>query len=592
MRVAAAGMGSRRMNYASSPLLTSKTPPWRSRFVVLLMAAGSALLIGRAAYVQIVHAPFYVDKGEERYAYRIPLAAHRGRILDRNGNVLATSVPVPSVWMAPKQFRDGGATPRQRSELARLLRMPVSELEERAQSRLEFVWLRRKVDEPVWEQVRALGIKGVHHQREFQRKYPEGDTVAQVVGRTSFVEDVGQEGIELFFQQQLQGQGGEHRVVRNRLGHVVDELAERREPVNGRDVQLSVDSRVQYFAWHSLREAVEHHGARSGSAIVLDARSGEILALANVPGQALRQAGLADRQRNMALTDVFEPGSTMKPFIVAWAMQTRRLSPDFTLPNEPLPIPGTRPVTDQHPLPRPRITLAEVVARSSNAGTARLAMQMERAEMHGLLSNLGFGKRPQVEFPGAVTGRLRRPESWMPIDQATMAYGYGMSASLLQLARAYTVFARDGELSQLSILKQDGPLPASRVLEAATARQMRQMLGGVVQPGGTATRAAVEGYSVGGKTGTAQTHVQGQGYNRERYRAWFVGLAPLSDPRIVVAVMVDDPRLPGQYSGGMVAAPIFGQVVQQTLRTLGVTPDLEVRSRLRLPAEAAGGDTP
>jgi cell division protein FtsI (penicillin-binding protein 3) len=381
-------------------------------------------------------------------------------------------------------------------------------------------------------------------------------------------------------------------VVRSRLGDVVDELAERREPVNGQDVQLSIDSRVQYFTWHNLREAVERHGARSGSAVVLDARTGEILALANVLGNTKRRASLAERQRNLALTDVFEPGSTMKPFIVSWAMQSRHLTPQSTLPNEPLAVPGNLFVRDPHPLRGPRITLAEVVAHSSNAGTARLAMQMDRAEMHALLSSLGFGRRPQIEFPGAVSGRLRKAESWMPIDQATMAYGYGLSTSLLQLARAYTVFARDGELSELSILKQDAALPATRVLAPEIARQMRQMLGGVVREGGTATRAFVEGYTVGGKTGTAQAHVQGQGYDKSHYRAWFVGLAPLSDPRLVVAVMVDEPRLQNVYTGGAVAAPIFSQIVQQSLRTLGVEPDLEVRSRVRVHPEAAAGDAP
>ena len=585
-------MGSRRMHYASSPLLASKTPPWRSRFVVALMAVGCAVLLARAAQVQIVNAPFYVDKGEARYAYRIPLAASRGRILDRNGNVLATSVPVPSVWMAPAQFRDGEASARQRSELARLLNMTPAELEERAQSTYDFVWLRRKVDEAVWQKIQALGIKGVQHQREFQRKYPEGETVAQVVGRTTFVDDVGQEGIELYFQRQLQGRGGEHRVIRSRLGDVVDELAERREPVNGDDVQLSIDSRVQYFTWHNLREAVALHGARSGSAVVLDARTGEILALANVPGAALRNAGLAERQRNRALTDTFEPGSTIKPLVVSWVMQTRKLTPQSTLPNEPLPVAGGLLVRDPHPIPGARISLADVVARSSNAGTARLAMQMERAEMHALFASLGFGRRPQIEFPGAASGRLRKADSWMPIDQATMAYGYGLSTSLLQLARAYTVFARDGQLSELSILKQPGALPATTVLAPQTARQMRQMLAGVTNEGGTARRAAVEGYSVGGKTGTAQAHLQGRGYDRSHYRAWFVGLAPLGDPRIVAAVMIDDPRTQNVHTGGAVAAPVFSQIVQQVLRTLGVEPDLEVRSRVRVLPDGAGGDAP
>ncbi len=586
-----AAMGSRRLNYANSPLLASKTPPWRSRFVVAMMALGCVVLLGRAGYVQLMHAPFYVDKGEARYAYKMPLSASRGRILDRNGNVLATSVPVPSVWMAPKEYRAVTVTAKQRTQLAQLLNMPLAELDERAQSKQEFVWLRRKVDEPVWQKIQALGIKGVRHEREYQRKYPEGETVAQVVGRTSFVDDIGQEGVELYFQKLLQGIDGQHRVVRDRLGHVVDELAERREPINGQDVQLSLDSRVQYFTWHNLREAVEMHGAKAGSAVVLDARTGEILALANVLGPAARKSDLAERQRNRALTDVFEPGSTMKPFIVSWAMQTRRLTPQSTLVNEPLPVAGGLFVRDDHPLRAPRITLAEVIARSSNAGTARLAMQMERAEMHALFSNLGFGKKPQIEFPGAVTGRLRKAESWMPIDQATMSYGYGLSTSLMQLARAYTVFARDGELSDLSILKQTAPLPGSRVLAPETARTMRQMLGAVTREGGTAKLAFVEGYSVGGKTGTAQTHVKGEGYDKTRHRAWFVGLAPLSDPRVVVAVMVDEPRAQNLYTGGMVAAPVFSKVVQQSLRTMGVEPDLDVRSKVRVSPDA-GHDAP
>lgn len=580
---------SRRVNYANSPLLASKTPPWRSRFVVVMMAVGSLVLLGRAVWVQIIEAPFYVGKGEARYAYKMPLTASRGRILDRNGNVLAMSVPVPSVWVAPKEYRDAKVTPQQRITLAKLLNMPATELDERTQSKQDFVWLRRKIDEPVWQQIRALGIKGIYQQREFLRKYPEGETIAQVVGRTNFIEDTGLEGIELKFDRDLQGQGGEHRVVRNRLGQVVDEMAERREPVNGRDVQLSLDSRIQYFTWHNLREAVDYHGARSGSAVVLDARTGEILALANVAGERVLRSkeALAERQRNRALTDVFEPGSTMKPFIVSWAMQTRQLTPQSSLPNEPLPVAGGLFVRDPHPLPRPRITLAEVIQKSSNLGTARLAMQMERKEMHGLLSNLGFGQRPQLEFPGAVTGRLRKAESWMPIDQATMSYGYGLSTSLLQLARAYTVFGRDGELSDLSILKQPSPLPATRVLQADTARTMRQMLAAVTQEGGTATRAFVEGYSVGGKTGTAQAHVQGTGYDKTRHRAFFVGLAPLSDPRVVVGVMLDEPRGErGEYTGGAVAAPVFSKIVQQTLRTMGVEHDLEVRSRIRVQPQA------
>jgi cell division protein FtsI (penicillin-binding protein 3) len=586
-----AGAGaSRRANYANSPLLASKTPPWRSRFLVALLAIGSLVLIGRAVWVQGVQAPFYVGKGQERWGSSMTLQADRGQILDRNGKVLARSVPVASVWMAPEQFREANPTAQQRSEVARLLGIPLAELDERARSTQDFVWVRRRVDEPVWEAIRALKLKGLYRQREFRRSYPEGETIAQVVGRTDS-DEKGIEGIERQFNAVLKGTDGEHRVMRDGRGRVIDEMGERREPVNGANVELSIDGRLQFFTWNALNEAVKLHGARSGSAVVLDARSGEILALANVLGPAARERTAHDRQRNRALTDVFEPGSTMKPFIVAAAMQQRKLTPDTSIPNEALPVAGGLFVRDEHPLAGPTITLAQVVARSSNAGTARLAMKMDKHEMHTLLSSLGFGRRPEIEFPGAISGKLRKADSWMPIDQATMSYGYGLSTSLLQLARAYTVFARDGQLSELSIRKQEQPLSASPVFTPEVARSMRQMLGGVTQEGGTARKAYVEGYSVGGKTGTAQAHTE-EGYDKSRRRAWFVGLAPSSDPRLIVAVMVDDPRAQNVYTGGAVAAPIFSQVVQHSLRTLGVEPDLEVRPRWRIKPDAAGQETP
>ncbi|MCE2660758.1 MAG: penicillin-binding protein 2, partial [Rubrivivax sp.] len=377
-----AGAGaSRRANYANSPLLASKTPPWRSRFLVALLAIGSLVLIGRAVWVQGVQAPFYVGKGQERWGSNMTLQADRGQILDRNGKVLARSVPVASVWMAPEQFREANPTAQQRSEVARLLGIPLAELDERSRSTQDFVWVRRRVDEPVWEAVRALKVKGLYRQREFKRSYPEGETIAQVVGRTDS-DEKGIEGIERQFNGVLKGTDGEHRVMRDGRGRVIDEMGERREPVNGANIELSIDGRLQFFTWNALNEAVKLHGARSGSAVVLDARTGEILALANVLGPAARERTAHDRQRNRALTDVFEPGSTMKPFIVAAAMQQRKLTPDTSIPNEPLPVAGGLFVRDEHPWAGSTITLAQVVARSSNAGTARLAMKMDKHEMH------------------------------------------------------------------------------------------------------------------------------------------------------------------------------------------------------------------
>ncbi len=576
----------RRVNYATSPLLASKTPPWRSRFVVVMVAMGFLALIGRAVYVQILETEFYVKQGEARYARKLTLPASRGRILDRNGQVLATSVSVPSVWVIPKDFK---ADDKQRRELSRLLNLPLAELRERTEGEGEFAWLRRQVDPEVWERVKALGVKGVHQVPEYKRKYPEGEAASHVVGFTS-IEEAGQEGIELAFQKQLQGRPGSRGVVRDRLGQVVDDIGERVEPVHGRDVQLSIDSKVQFFAWQKLRDTVRERNARSGSVVVLDALSGEILALANYPGfDPARRHARSDQLRNRALTDVFEPGSTMKPFLVGWALETGTWQPDTVVNTASFAVTGI-PIRDTHPYGQ--LTLAGIIQKSSNVGTVKLAMQMERREMHELLSQAGFGQKPQIDFPGAVTGRLRPWKSWQPIDQATMSYGYGVSTSLLQLARAYTAFARDGEVANLTIRKTESPTPGVHVFSAKTARQMREMLSLVTAKGGTAPAAYVEGYSVGGKTGTARKMNEGKGeYAEGKYRAWFVGLSPVSKPRIVVAVMIDEPTKDNVYYGGLVAVPVFSDVVQHTLRTLGVEPDIEVRPRIQVKPEAVAPET-
>jgi cell division protein FtsI (penicillin-binding protein 3) len=416
-------------------------------------------------------------------------------------------------------------------------------------------------------------VPGVHQVREFKRKYPEGEAAAHVVGFTS-IEEHGLEGIERQFQRVLQGRAGSRGVVKDRLGQVVEDRGERVDPVNGEDVVLSIDSKVQFFAWQKVRDAVKAHQAQAGSVVVLDARSGEVLALANYPSfdPHLRAPKNPNLMRNRALTDIFEPGSTMKPFIAAQAIETRRVRPDTVLLTAPFQVTG-HTIRDDHP--NPSLSVAGIIQKSSNVGTVKLAMQMDRKEMWELLSSVGFGQRPQLDFPGAITGRLRPYKTWRPIEQATMSYGYGVSASLFQLARAYTVFARDGELVPMSILKQDAPPSGLQVFSPKTAREMRQMLQLAASPGGTAPRAQAIGYSVGGKTGTARKHV-GTEYAANKYRAWFVGLAPVSDPRIVVAVMVDEPSK-GEFYGGLVAAPVFSEVVQHTLRTLGVAPDIPVQ---------------
>jgi cell division protein FtsI (penicillin-binding protein 3) len=566
-------VSARSVNYATSPLLASKTPPWRSRFIVVLVAGAFLVLLGRAVHIQIVGTDFYLKQGEMRYARTLTLPASRGRVLDRNGQVLATSVPTPSVWAIPKDFQ---ADVAQRKALMRLLDLSAAELRDRTDGDNEFAWLRRQVDEAVWEKVKALKIAGVHQVREYKRKYPEGEAAAHVVGFTS-IEENGQEGIELKFQEALKGKSGSRGVVKDRLGQVVEDRGERVEPVNGQDIVLAIDSKVQFFAWQKVRDAVKAHNAQAGSVVVLDAKSGEVLALANYPSfdPHKRYPKGAPQLRNRALTDIFEPGSTMKPFIAAWAMETRRVGPNTVLNTSPFQVTG-HTIRDDHP--NDALSVAGIIQKSSNVGTVKLAMQMDRKEMWELLSNVGFGQRPQLDFPGAITGRLRPWKTWRPIEQATMSYGYGVSTSLFQLARAYTVFARDGELAPMSMLKQDAPAAGLRVYSPRTAQDMRKMLALVTAPGGTAPKAQAIGYSVGGKTGTARKHV-GKEYAANKYRAWFVGLAPISDPRIVVAVMVDEPSK-GVFYGGEVAAPVFSEVVQHTLRTLGVAPDIPVQPQI------------
>ena len=569
-----AGNTVRSVNYATSPLLASKTPPWRSRFVVFLVGVAFLVLLGRAVWIQLIGADFYQMQGEKRYAHQLELPASRGRVLDRNGLVLATSVPAPSVWAIPKDFQ---ADTAQRRALAKTLGMKLSDLNDRLDGSPNFAWLRRQVDDPVWAEVKALGIPGVHQVREYRRHYPEGEAAAHVVGFTN-VEERGQEGIELRFQKELQGRNGARAVVKDRLGRVVEDIGDQTDPVNGQDITLAIDSKVQFFAYQRIRDAVAEHKARAGSVVVLDAQTGEVLALANYPSfnPAARQNLKGDQLRNRALTDTFEPGSTMKPFIAALALETGRVRPETRFDTAPgrITITGST-ITDAHP--HGVLSVSEIIQKSSNVGTVKMAMQMQPREMWDLYSAVGFGQKPQIEFPGVVTGRLRPYKTWRPIEQATMSYGYGLSTSLFQLARAYTVFAREGDVVTPSMLRQE-PLPAGqRVFKPETVHAVREMLRLAAGPGGTGPKAQAIGYSVGGKSGTARKQ-EGKSYGN-KYRSWFVGIAPVKNPRIVVAVLVDEPGK-GVFYGGEVAAPVFSQVVQNTLRMMNVAPDIDVQAQI------------
>ncbi len=564
---------SRSILYTSSPLLASRTPVWRSKFIVAVLALTFLGLGVRAAYIQVVSNDFFQYQGQVRFARTLEIPASRGRVLDRNGLILASSVLASSVWAIPEDVERDEERLRQ---LARLLDMSLAELNKKLEDEDKtFVWIKRQVDEPVAKQIDALKIKGIYQRKEYKRQYPEGEAAAHVVGFTN-VEDKGQEGVELAFEKTLAGKSGSRRVIKDRLGSVVEAVGETVPPVDGLDLQLSIDSKVQFFAYQKLRESVRENKAASGSIVVLDAQSGEVLALANypsyVPGKRQNLSGA--QLRNRALTDTFEPGSTTKPFIAALALEKGLVRPETQIQTAPgrLTIGGAT-ISDAHP--HGVLTVNEIIQKSSNVGTVKMAMQMPAREMWEMYSLVGFGQKPQLPFPGVVSGRLRAHKTWRPIEQATMSYGYGLSVSLFQLAHAYSVFARDGQLVPVTLLKTSGAAGGVRVMQARHAESVRHMLQLVTSPGGTAIKAQTMGYSVGGKTGTAHK-VEGRGYASHKYRGFFVGLAPVEQPRIVVAVMIDEPTA-GRYYGGDVAAPVFSETVQQTLRLLGIQPDVPVK---------------
>ena len=569
-------MSSRSIRYTSSPLLASKTPIWRSQFIVAFIALGFLGLVARAAYVQVVDNAFFKRQGDVRFVRNLDLPANRGRILDRNGMILATSVPVPSIWASPDDIE---RQPEKLKALAGLLGLSIKELEKKLEDEdKSFVWLKRQVDESVAKQIADLKIKGVFSRMEYKRMYPEGEAAAHVVGFTS-VENTGQEGIELAFNNDLGGKPGSRRVIKNRLGQVVEDIGEMVPPIDGRDLQLSIDTKVQFFAYQKLREAVIDNKAAAGSVVVLDVQTGEILALVNYPSYVPdKRINLTGAQlRNRALTDTFEPGSTMKPFVIGLALEKGLVNPESIIDTAPgkLSMYGAT-ITDAHP--HGALSVNEVIQKSSNVGTVKIAMRMPAHDMWEMYSKVGFGQKPQLPFPGTVAGRLRPYKTWRPIEQATMSYGYGLSASLFQLAQAYSVFARNGEMLPASLIKGQNRSNATRAMSEKNAASVRNMLHMVTIPGGTAPKAQTMGYAVGGKTGTAHK-VEGKGYAGKKYRGFFVGIAPIETPRIVVAVMIDEPTN-GRYFGGDVAAPVFSETVQQTLRMMGIQPDMAVKPQV------------
>ena len=558
--------------FSKSPVLAVRLPDWRSRVVLFVLFAAFFALAGRAMWLQGVSNRFLQKQGASRYERTLELPATRGKIFDRNGIVLASSLPVKAVWAIPEDVLN---SPRPKlRELAQLLDLPEADLLKKLDSDRTFVYLKRQVEMDVIAKIEKLGIDGIDTRKEYKRYYPQGEVMAHIVGFTN-VEDVGQEGIELAQQKNLVGQTGSRRVIKDRLGRIVEDVGLSREPHDGKDITLAVDSKLQYIAFNSIKDAVEKFHAKAGAAVVVDVHTGEVLALANWPtyNPNDRSRLTGEQLRNRVITDTFEPGSTLKPFTVALALDKGLIKPTtlFDTGNGRYQT-GGHTIRDTHP--HGVIDVTTIIQKSSNIGTTKISELLSAQEMWEMFTKVGFGQAPRFGFPGAVAGRVRPYKTWRPVAQANMSFGQGISMSLLQLARAWMIFARDGDIIPLSFQKVTEKPVGQQVISPKTAAQVRTMVESVVSPQGTAPQAQVAGYRIGGKTGTAQKVINGR-YSQTHYVGNFVGIAPMSNPRFVIAVMIDDPSGPF-HTGGAVAAPTFAALAANALRAANVPPDSTV----------------
>jgi cell division protein FtsI (penicillin-binding protein 3) len=578
MRAPTRKAAARGLAFSASPVLAVKLPAWRSRLTLFLLFGAFVAVAVRAFWLQAMSTDFLQRQGAYRYARTLELPAVRGKITDRYGEVMASSLPVKAIWAIPE---DVESEPNKLRQLAQLLEMPLPDLKKKLDSDRSFVYLKRQVEEKTAEQIVALDLKGIHTRKEYKRYYPLGQTAAHVLGFTN-VEDVGQEGIERAQQKSLGGVTGSRRVIKDNIGRVIEDIGYIREPQDGADLSLSIDGKIQYIAFTELQKAVEQHHAKAGAIVVLDVKTGEVLAMANLPtyNPNTRQGLTGAQLRNRVMTDTYEPGSTLKPFTVALALERGLVTPTTVLDTPAKLNIGPALIGDSHGHAA-TMSVAQIIQQSSNVGTVRMAMKCEPREMWDMFTSVGFGQVPRSGFPGEVAGRLRPYKTWRPIEQATMSYGHGISVSLIQVARAYMIFARNGEMIPLSFLKLSQPPVPQRVISDRTAQQMRSMMEKVVGPGGTAPLAQVRGYRVAGKTGTAHKLEGGRYVNK--YVASFVGFAPISDPRIIIAVMVDEPTAGGHY-GGQVAAPVFSNVAASALRAMNVPPDASIENVI-MPAQ-------
>jgi cell division protein FtsI (penicillin-binding protein 3) len=543
---------------------------WRTWLVGAMLTLGGLALVARAVFLQVIDEDFLNRQGDARILRDVKLSANRGMVLDRNGEPLAVSTPVDTVWADPRKLAQH---PQDFARLAKALDRDPQWLARRVTSSLEreFVYLVRHMRPQDAAKVKALGIPGVDTLREYRRYYPAGEVTGHLLGFTN-VDDVGQEGVELAFDQWLGGEAGSMRVMRDRDGRTIEIIERTKAPQPGQDLRTSIDLRVQYLAYRALKQAVLENDARGGSVVVLDVATGEVLAMVNQPAfnPNDREQYLPSRYRNRATNDFFEPGSSIKPFVVAAGMKTGRFHADTLVDTGPGTFRvGIKTVRDKHNLGM--IDVTTVLAKSSNVGVVKIALSLKPQEMWTTLHDLGFGSVTGSGFPGESAGILTGYEHWRSIGQATMSYGYGLSVTPLQLAQAYAVLGTGGIRRPVSLRRVDTPPEGERVLEPAVVKELVRMMESVVSETGTARRAAVMGYRVSGKTGTAWKAANG-GYNATKYMAVFGGLVPASDPRLAAVVVIDEPSA-GRFYGGDVAAPVFAQVMSGALRLLAIPPD-------------------
>ncbi|HFC7061237.1 TPA: peptidoglycan D,D-transpeptidase FtsI family protein [Neisseria meningitidis] len=542
----------------------------RISFVLMAIAVLFAGLIARGLYLQTVTYNFLKEQGDNRIVRTQTLPATRGTVSDRNGAVLALSAPTESLFAVPKEMKEMPSA-AQLERLSELVDVPVDVLRNKLEQKgKSFIWIKRQLDPKVAEKIDALGLKHFAFEKELKRHYPMGSLFAHVIGFTD-IDGKGQEGLELSLEDSLHGEDGAEVVLRDRQGNIVDSLDSPRNkaPKNGKDIILSLDQRIQTLAYEELNKAVEYHQAKAGTVVVLDARTGEILALANTPAYDPNRPGRADseQRRNRAVTDMIEPGSVMKPFTIAKALDSGKVDATDTFNTLPYKI-GPATVQDTHVYPT--LDVRGIMQKSSNVGTSKLSAMFTPKEMYDFYHDLGVGVRMHSGFPGETAGLLRSWRRWQKIEQATMSFGYGLQLSLLQLARAYTVLTHDGELLPVSFEKQAVAPKGKRVIKASTAREVRDLMVSVTEPGGTGTAGAVDGFDVGAKTGTVRKLVNGR-YVDNKHVATFIGFAPAKNPRVIVAVTIDEPTANGYYSG-VVTGPPFKKIMGGSLNILGVSP--------------------